>query len=104
MADSIAHQRLDNKTIGACRARAEQPGVFPRVTIGRDSWLGERAVVMADVGQHAIVAAGAVVTKPVPDLAVVAGAPATIIRWRSQQTADTGALARCESSCQTIGR
>ena len=27
----------------------EQPGVWQRVTIGRDSWIGERAVVMADV-------------------------------------------------------
>ncbi|HWB13966.1 MAG TPA: acyltransferase [Pirellulales bacterium] len=62
----------------------EQPGSFPRVTIGRDSWIGDRAVVMADIGAHSVVAAGAVVTKPVPDYAIVAGVPAKIVRYRNQ--------------------
>lgn len=66
----------------------EQPGAFPRVTIGRDAWIGDRAVVMADVGKHAVVAAGAVVTKPVPDFAIVAGVPAKIVRFRGTQGAD----------------
>lgn len=60
----------------------EQPGCWPRVTIGRDTWIGDRAVVMADVGRHAVVAAGAVVTRPVPDFAIVAGVPAKIVRYR----------------------
>jgi acetyltransferase-like isoleucine patch superfamily enzyme len=60
----------------------EQPGRFPRVTIGSDSWIGERAIVLADVGRHCVVAAGAVVTKPVPDYAVVAGVPARIVGSR----------------------
>jgi acetyltransferase-like isoleucine patch superfamily enzyme len=60
----------------------EQPGEWPRVTIGRDSWIGDRAVVMADVGRHCVVGAGAVVTRPVPDFAIVAGVPAKIIGWR----------------------
>ena len=50
--------------------------------IGRDSWIGDRAVVMADVGRHCVVAAGAVVTKPVPDFAVVVGVPARVVRSR----------------------
>jgi acetyltransferase-like isoleucine patch superfamily enzyme len=61
----------------------EQPGEWPRVTIGRDSWIGERAVVMADVGRHCVVGAGAVVTRPVPDYAIVAGVPARVIGWRT---------------------
>lgn len=61
----------------------EQPGVFPRVTIGRDTWIGERAVVMADVGEHAVVAAGAVVTQAVHDYAIVAGVPARILGYRA---------------------
>jgi len=60
----------------------EQPGVWPKVTIGRDSWIGDRAVVMADVGQHCVVGAGAVVTRPVPDYAIVVGSPAKIVSWR----------------------
>ena len=54
----------------------EQPGHFPRITIGRDSWIGDRAIVMADVGKHCVVGAGAVVTKPVEDFAIVVGNPA----------------------------
>jgi virginiamycin A acetyltransferase len=65
----------------------EQPGIFPRVTIGRDTWIGERAVVMADIGRHCVVAAGAVVTRPVPDFAVVAGVPAKVVRYRNAVTA-----------------
>lgn len=60
----------------------EQVGAWTRVTIGRDSWVGERAVVMADVGDHCIVGAGSVVTRALPDLAVAAGCPAKVIRYR----------------------
>jgi virginiamycin A acetyltransferase len=68
----------------------EQPGVWPRVTIGRDSWIGDRAVVMADVGQHCVVGAGSVVTRPVPDYAIVVGTPAKIVGWRKGSDADLG--------------
>jgi virginiamycin A acetyltransferase len=61
----------------------EQPGVWPHVTIGRDSWVGDRAVVMADVGRHCVIGAGSVVTKPVPDLAIAVGCPAKVVRYRT---------------------
>jgi acetyltransferase-like isoleucine patch superfamily enzyme len=61
----------------------EQRGVWPRVTIGRDTWIGDRAVVLADVGRHCVIGAGSVVTKPVPDYAVAVGAPAHVIRYRN---------------------
>jgi acetyltransferase-like isoleucine patch superfamily enzyme len=60
----------------------QQPGQWPRITIGRDSWIGERSVVMANVGRHCVVGAGSVVTKPVPDYAIVVGVPARIVDWR----------------------
>jgi acetyltransferase-like isoleucine patch superfamily enzyme len=60
----------------------EQPGVWPHVTVGRDSWVGDRAVVMADVGRHCVVGAGSVVTSPVPDYAIVVGVPARVVGWR----------------------
>ncbi len=50
--------------------------------IGDGVWIGANATVMADVGNHAIVGAGAVVTKPVPPFAVVAGNPAKILLMR----------------------
>src|SRR5262245_1065818 len=60
----------------------EQPGVWPHVTVGRDSWVGDRAVVMADVGRHCVVGAGSVVTVPVPDYAIVVGVPSRVIGRR----------------------
>jgi acetyltransferase-like isoleucine patch superfamily enzyme len=50
--------------------------------IGRGAWIGAHATVMAEVGHDAIVGAGAVVTRPVPAYAVVAGNPARRLRMR----------------------
>ena len=63
----------------------EQSGQWPRVTIGRDTWIGDRAIVMASVGAHCVVGAGAVVTRPLPDFAIAVGSPARIIAWRSEK-------------------
>jgi acetyltransferase-like isoleucine patch superfamily enzyme len=65
----------------------EQPGAFPRVTIGRDTWIGDRCVVLADVGRHCVVGAGSVVTRPLPDYAIAAGVPAREIRFRDPEPA-----------------
>jgi len=53
------------------------------VTIGDGASIGARAVCIAPVkiGAWALVAAGAVVTKDVPEYALVAGVPAKRIRW-----------------------
>lgn len=62
------------------------PG-YQRVTVGRRTWIGERAVVMADVGDDCIVAAGSVVTRAVPSGFVVAGNPARPVgRTREEAT------------------
>ncbi|MCC7407424.1 MAG: acyltransferase [Phycisphaeraceae bacterium] len=47
-----------------------------KVTIGRGAWLGAGAIVMADVGDEAVVGAGAVVTRAVAPRTRVAGSPA----------------------------
>ncbi len=60
----------------------DQPGTPVCVHIREGAWIGNGAVVLADVGRHAIVAAGAVVTRPVPDYAIVGGVPAAVIRSR----------------------
>jgi acetyltransferase-like isoleucine patch superfamily enzyme len=65
-------------------AMRDQPGEYPRVTIGAGAWLGERSIVMCDVGRHCIVGAGAVVTQPLPDYAVAVGVPARIVRYRDE--------------------
>jgi acetyltransferase-like isoleucine patch superfamily enzyme len=53
------------------------------VTIEDGASIGARAVCVApvNIGKWALVAAGAVVTKDVPDYALVAGVPAKRIRW-----------------------
>jgi acetyltransferase-like isoleucine patch superfamily enzyme len=65
----------------------EQPGVWPRVTVGQDTWIGERAIIQANVGKHCVIGAGAVVTREISDFAVAVGVPARVVRYRNQ-TAD----------------
>ena len=60
----------------------DQQGERTLVRIGEGSWIGSAAVVMADVGRHTVVGAGAVVTKALPDRVVAGGVPARILRTR----------------------
>ncbi len=61
----------------------EQEGERTLVRIGEGAWIGSAAVIMADVGRHAVVGAGSVVTKPIPEGVVAAGVPARVIRQRT---------------------
>ncbi len=60
----------------------DQPTIKTPVRIGNGSWIGSAAIVMADVGRDAVVAAGAVVTRAIPDLTVAGGVPARVLRHR----------------------
>jgi maltose O-acetyltransferase len=53
-------------------------------TIGDDVWIGANVIITAgvNVGSHAVIAAGAVVTKDVAEFSVVGGNPARLIRDR----------------------
>ncbi|MCG9022851.1 CatB-related O-acetyltransferase [Laribacter hongkongensis] len=57
------------------------------VTVGNDVWIGRSAIVLSgvEIGNGAVVGAGAVVTKDVPPYAIVAGNPAKIIRYRFRE-------------------
>jgi acetyltransferase-like isoleucine patch superfamily enzyme len=60
----------------------EQGGERRVVTVGEGAWVGTGAIVLADVGKGTVVAAGAVVTRPLPDHVIAGGVPARVIRPR----------------------
>lgn len=57
------------------------------VTIGNDVWIGGRVTILPGVkiGKGAIIGANAVVTKDVPDYAIVGGNPARVLRMRKRE-------------------
>ena len=63
--------------------RIDEQGVSTNpVTIEDDVWVGANAVILPGVtiGEHCVIAAGAVVTKDVPPHSLVAGVPAKVIK------------------------
>ncbi len=61
-------------------------GIKEPVVIGDDVWIGTRVIILpgVEVGSHAVIGAGAVVTKNVPAWAVVGGNPAKVIKMRKK--------------------
>ena len=60
-------------------------GIYKRnVRVGHNVWIGYGACVLrgVEIGDNSIVGTNAVVTKDVPENAVVAGVPARVIRMR----------------------
>ncbi|MGH9387887.1 MAG: acyltransferase [Vicinamibacterales bacterium] len=66
----------------------KQIGVRTRVRIGEGTWVGSAAIVLADVGKHCVIGAGAVVTRPLPDYVVAVGVPARVIGSRRPQSVE----------------
>lgn len=73
---------------GAVLAGVIEPPSAKPVTVGDGVLVGANAVVLegVQIGDGAVVAAGAVVTQDVPANAVVAGAPAKILKYRDEKT------------------
>lgn len=58
----------------------EQPGVFRKIAIGKNCWIGNGAIVMDDLGIQNIVAAGSVVVNATGNYQILAGNPASVLR------------------------
>lgn len=73
-------QLLDNDFHAITVDGVQRPSTAP-ITLGHRVWVGTRAVILKGVtiGDGAVIAAGAVVTKDVPAGAVVGGTPAKVI-------------------------
>ena len=62
--------------------RRNHLGIAKPVTIGNDVWIGANCTILpgVNIGNNVVIAAGAVVTKDVPDNCVVGGVPAKVIK------------------------
>ena len=67
--------------LGECASEGVDRGP---INIGDDVWLGANAIVLGgvNIGQGAVAAAGAVVTRDLPPYAVCGGVPAKVLRFR----------------------
>lgn len=64
------------------RDRTRPVGASEEVRLGRNVWIGERAIITKGVtiGENAIVGAGAVVAEDIPANAIAVGNPARVVR------------------------
>jgi len=84
VADRVMLIDFDHGVVEVDRPIREQ-GIYKRdVRVGNNVWIGYGACILrgATVGDNAIVGTSTVVTKNVPDNAVVAGVPAQVLRMR----------------------
>jgi acetyltransferase-like isoleucine patch superfamily enzyme len=63
---------------GSGEEGASQP--YQRVRIGKKTWIGNSAVILANIGEQCVIGAGSVVVKEIPPRSVAVGNPARVIR------------------------
>lgn len=76
------HPFFYNTSLGYVK---EEKVIHTKLHIGHDVWIGQNAFIMprvSEIGNGAVIGAGAVVTKDVPPYAVVVGNPGRILKYR----------------------
>ena len=86
------------------RSAVNRRGQYSRTHVGKGASIGANATIVCghDIGKFAFIGAGAVVTKNVPDYALLVGNPARQLGWMSEYghrlEFDATGLAKCEES------
>lgn len=82
--DIVSFKGLGGNEINYKYNQEAQPTKLRKTVIGNDVWIGHGAYINAgvNIGDGVIVAAASVVTKDIPDFAIVGGNPAKIIKYR----------------------
>jgi UDP-2-acetamido-3-amino-2,3-dideoxy-glucuronate N-acetyltransferase len=89
------------------RSGVNRRGQYDKTHVGNGATIGANATIVCgnDIGNFAFIGAGAVVTKNVPDYALLVGNPAKQIGWMSEYGSklsfNTEGIATCEESQQT---
>ena len=89
------------------RSAVNRRGQYAKTTVKHGATIGANATIICghDIGRFAFIGAGAVVTKNVPDYALVVGNPARHSGWMSEYghklTFDSKGIARCPESKAT---
>jgi virginiamycin A acetyltransferase len=91
--ESVLHPFFYNAALGLLEEDAIHPNVANPLKLANDVWIGDRVTILSgcnSIGNGAVVAAGAVVTRNVPAYAVVGGVPARVLKMRldEQQRAE----------------
>jgi len=81
-AQHVVFSGMDHGIADGSQPFRYQPCTTAEISVGEGSWVGANSVILSGItiGRMAVVAAGSVVTRDVPDHAMVAGNPATIIK------------------------
>lgn len=66
-------------SIGDTAAKEDETLKIEMISIGSHCWIGENALILADIGDRSIVGGGSVVVKPIPENVTAVGNPAKVI-------------------------
>ncbi len=86
----------ENHQFNAPEALIRHQGVSRSgIRLGKDCWVGAKVTLLdgVTVGDHSVIAAGAVVTKSFPAYSVIGGVPARVLKTRDSGTTRQGAYA-----------